>query len=96
MNIFLDDLRQTPLGFERTFTVEETIKLIAQNPKKVGILSLDNDLGIGFEDGYKVLDWLEEQVFSGHEEYLPNEIVVHSANPIGGKRMRVVIEKLYK
>lgn len=48
MNIFLDDCRKTPEGFNRTYTVEETIALLEKcrdEGIEVNILSLDNDLG---------------------------------------------------
>ena len=34
ISIFLDDLRQTPKGFERTYTVPETIELIQDCQEK--------------------------------------------------------------
>lgn len=63
VSIYLDDLRPTPEGFTRTHTVEETIALL-QTCGDVKILSLDNDLGEGLQEGYKVMDWLEEAVLT--------------------------------
>ena len=50
ISIFLDDRRQTPKGFERTYTVAETIELMQDCQNKnidIDVLSLDNDLGDG-------------------------------------------------
>lgn len=58
MKIYLDDERETPEGWQRSYTVEETITLLQNH--EVSALSLDNDLGEGNQEGYKVLDWLEE------------------------------------
>lgn len=99
MKIFLDDIRKEPLGFVRTYTVESTKHLIRACIVKgecVEILSLDNDLGEGIEEGYKVLDWLEELHFENPEFPLPHEVRVHSANPVARKRMQQVINKLYR
>lgn len=96
INIFLDDLRETPCGFERTYNVADTIKYLVEYQNKVDILSLDNDLGEHQEEGYKVLDWLEEEVFkNGNIKFLPKTIRIHSANPVAAKRMRSIIERLY-
>lgn len=95
MKIFLDDVRDTPKGWWRTFTVDSTISLLMANPGKVKILSLDNDLGEGQLEGYKVLDHLDYLVFLGEHQYLPEKIVIHSANPVARDRMSVVINKLY-
>ena len=53
INIYLDDVRQAPGCFIRTYTVEETIGLIQRHNGNIGIVSLDNDLGEGFEEGRK-------------------------------------------
>jgi len=93
MKIYLDDERQTPPGFIRTYTVEETIQLLIENEGKIDILSLDNDLGDGFLEGYRVMDWIEEKVFT--ENYKPpTTMLVHSANPQGRKRMLTIIDRI--
>jgi hypothetical protein len=64
---------------------------------KWDLLLLDHDLssfnpGDGKErTGYDIMCWLEE-----FTAYLPGEIEIVSANPVGRKRMQLVIEKLYK
>lgn len=92
MNIYLDDVRETPEGFLRCFTVEECISLL-QTHAEINILSLDNDLGDGFQEGYKVLDFLEEEIYFGRLRK-PKKIIVHSANPVAKQRMLMVIKKL--
>ena len=98
ISIFLDDLRQTPKGFERTYTVPETIELIQDCQDKhieIDVLSLDNDLGDGEAEGYTILDWMEEQFFEDESFQLPNKIVVHSDNAAARERMEMVIARLY-
>lgn len=96
VNIYLDDCRQTPSFYDiRTYTVEETIEELIKNKGNVNFLSLDNDLGEGLLEGYKVLDWLEEEFYVNNFP-LPNNIFVHSANSAAMIRMNSVINKLYK
>jgi|SRR5579885_590181 hypothetical protein len=77
MKIYMDDERNTPDGWERTYTVEQTIDKLQS--RQVTHLSLDNDLGEGNQEGYKVLDWLEETVYFDRSFPMP-EISIHSAN----------------
>lgn len=96
VNIFLDDLRETPNGFIRTYTVPETIEEIQNNLGNIGILSLDNDLGENLDEGYKVVDWLEEQYYTNKNFILPDKIQIHSANMSAKMRMNKIIKKLYE
>ena len=98
VSVFLDDIRPAPKGFLRTYTVRETIALIKELQAEgdvIDVLSLDNDLGEGESEGYKVLDWLEEEFFTDGSFVLPNRIVVHSSNPSARMRMEMVIDRLY-
>lgn len=79
MKIFLDDCREAPAGWVRTYTPKETIELLKFN--QVEALSLDHDLGDDerISTGYDVLLWIEERViFDGYVP--PTEIQVHSSN----------------
>lgn len=91
MKLYLDDCRDTPRGWERTYTVEETKKILAT--RQVTHLSLDNDLGDGQEEGYKVLDWLEEEVYNDHSFPLP-EITIHSSNASRVEYMKRAIDAI--
>lgn len=95
INIFLDDCRNTPQGFIRTYTVEETISLLRQYKGMIGVVSLDNDLGEDLQEGYKVAEWLEENVMV-NKYPLPERVVVHSMNPIACKRIQTIIHRLYE
>lgn len=91
MKVYMDDLRPTPVGWERTYTVEETIDKL--KTKSVSDLSLDNDLGEGLLEGFKVLDWLEREVFFNPSFPIP-VITIHSANEGRAPMMRMVARKL--
>lgn len=99
MNIFLDDCRETPAGFNRTYTVEETIALLEKcrdEGIEVNILSLDNDLGEGMKEGRKVLDFLEMEQFLNNFP-LPREVRIHSSNAPARMYMEAILQKkLYR
>lgn len=102
MHIFLDDLRDTPPGWTRTYTVEETINWLNHAREKVGsrpeCVSLDNDLGYRLTEGYKVARWIEEQA---HEVIynppyfmlgIPRKVIIHTANSRAANEMAKAIE----
>lgn len=97
MKIYLDDVRDTPDGWTRTYTVDETIELLKTG--KVEEISLDHDLGKDkdgndLRDGYYVLSWIEEQVVVN--QFVPPIMNVHSANAVGWQRMKVAIQQIQK
>jgi hypothetical protein len=68
--------------------------IVALKQEKWDLLLLDHDLG-DFHDGtektgYDIMLFLEE-----HPQYLPGKIEIVSSNPVGRRRMQVVIDKLY-
>lgn len=86
MNIYLDDERDTPEGYTRTYTVEETIALIKANDGHIYRLSLDNDLGAGYKEGREVLNWIEEQAFNNTLQPIPH-IIIHTGNTVAQDQM---------
>lgn len=96
MKIWLDDIRTPPDGSWKWLkTAEDVINWFRLNHDvwDVEILSLDNDLGEGLDEGYKVLDWLEEKKFYVPNFVVPKKIQVHSSNPVARRRMEQIIEK---
>lgn len=86
IKVYLDDERKPPKGWVSFKTVPELISFYEKNYKDIKELSLDHDLGLGTYTGYEFLKWLEQKVFYGEFDFIP-EINVHSANPVGRKRM---------
>lgn len=96
VNIYLDDERKPPVGFIGVKTVDECIdwlKTCRQKGTIVTMLSLDHDLGEidpvtnTEKTGYDVLCWLEENL-----EAMPEQIVLHTQNPVGRRRMQMVLD----
>lgn len=97
MKIYLDDERQTPEGWVRTYTPKETIELLKKHAGEITDLSLDHDLGddVFIGTGYHVLIWLEQVVFYNPSYNVPN-ITVHSANSSAKIKMDMAIERIYR
>ena len=96
MRVWLDDRREAPPGWVRVRTPEEAIALLETGD--VVEISLDHDLGLLDGDrertGYDVLIWLEREVAEGRWIIPLPEISVHSANPVGRKRMEQAIASI--
>lgn len=91
MKVYLDDCRTTPEGWVRTYTVKETIEKLKTG--KVRELSLDNDLGTGLEEGYKVMDWLEQHCFENQDFQVPR-LFFHTDNATRKAYMKQVAYKI--
>lgn len=109
LRVYLDDLRDAPEGWVRTYTVEETVALLKTG--KVKTLSLDHDLG-GYSHYNEELatDGLYASDFTGektgydvllwlenevyHRRLTPPEVEVHSANSAGRKRMLAAVASI--
>ena len=93
MKVYLDDQREAPEGWTRTYTARATIALVEAGG--VTHLSLDHDLGENIDEvgtGYDVLLWIEEQVATCGQS--PPEITVHSANVGARPKMELAIESI--
>lgn len=91
MKVYLDDERETPIGWTRAFTAQEAIFMLKSG--KVEEISLDHDLGTE-DTGYDVALWIEEAAFSGQLNRIKWNI--HSNNPSGASRIRAALESAEK
>ncbi|MBF4391506.1 cyclic-phosphate processing receiver domain-containing protein, partial [Vibrio anguillarum] len=77
MKVYLDDERDTPEGWVRSYWPEEVIELLKSG--NVTEISLDHDLGDDDHGtGYDVVLWIEEAVIT--RGFVPPIMKVHSAN----------------
>lgn len=91
MKVFLDDSRDTPEGWTRTYCPAATIELLKTG--LVSELSLDHDLGDDSHGtGYDVLLWIEREVVL--HSFRPPIIKVHSSNPSARKKMELAIQRI--
>lgn len=84
INIYLDDLRLCPEGFAIARTYGEAVKLLEDN--KVGILSLDHDLGEDeygniLKTGYDLVKYICENNCDIEKIY------IHTDNVVGRENM---------
>lgn len=98
VNIYLDDERQTPENMIRVKTADECIQLLREcyaNKIKVGILSLDHDLGPPEAGtGYDVICWLEEQIFTNELFPAPEKLNIHSMNSAAVPKMWAAVKAI--
>ena len=89
---WLDDCRPVPSKEWTLFVKAEdliaTLKICFEAGTPIEVISLDNDLGDGLMEGYKVLDWLESLQMP-----IDFGVQIHSANPVARERMRAIIQR---
>ena len=94
MKIWLDDIRQAPLGYTHTKSGNETKEVIIKAEQEgvaIELLDLDHDLGDFAYDGgdaIKILDWLIERGTL-------YQIEIHTANPVGRDNMLRTISRYW-
>ena len=91
MRVYLDDERQTPVGWVRVYWPDEAIELLKTG--NVNEISLDHDLGDDDRGtGYDVVLWVEEAVIT--RGFKPPKMAVHSANSSARAKMKSGIENI--
>lgn len=97
MRIFVDDIRETPSGYVRCYTVGETLDLIVDCYKKdipIEEISLDHDAGDFGQDYIHILYWLEEMLYLAGVDYVKDtKFYLHTGNPVGRDNMWRIIKK---
>ena len=86
MNLYLDDIRQTPENFERVYDYDEFVNFINKNGVPE-FISFDHDLGEG-KTGFDCAKFLVEFCLDNGVSDI--NFQVHSQNPVGKEN----IEKL--
>ena len=96
--LFVDDLRDQPQDDEsHTWTTSRTVweALTKLSLIEFDVLSLDHDLDsfLGYKEltGYDITLWLASRKNEGL--YIPPDIRIHSANPVGRENMQSVITR---
>jgi CheY-like chemotaxis protein len=91
--LYLDDLRDTPKGWDRVHTAQECVEALAT--QQYDTVSLDHDLGENQLTGYDVLAWLEETV-QQHKDFRIPTIFIHTDNPVGRIRMVQALQSIWR
>lgn len=88
MQLYLDDLRPTPKGFDRVYSYEEFVAYLERKGLPE-FISFDHDLGEDLS-GYDCAKYLVEYCLE-HQLPLP-DYQVHSQNPIGKENIERLLE----
>lgn len=89
INIWVDDVREPPPGWVWVASSKSAIAWLKVWKEKGAILdkmSLDHDLG-GDDTTRPLIIWMIEN------DYWPQEVVVHSSNPVGREWLEGMIER---
>lgn len=93
MDVFLDDRRQTPLGWTRVYWPDQAIALLETG--QVRCISLDHDLGNNARGtGMNVLVWLLTAV--REQSFTSPDICIHTANPQARRAMQAMADEIHK
>ncbi|MCI8407001.1 MAG: cell division protein FtsJ [Oscillospiraceae bacterium] len=84
MNLFLDDIRPTPTGYEAVDNYKDCIFLLGT--REYERVSLDYSLGSKWT-GLDVLKWMAEN------QRFPKELNIHSTHPYGRSAMAAYIRE---
>ena len=88
MNLYLDDLRPTPEGFDRVYSYEEFVAYLERKGLP-DFISFDHDLGEDLS-GYDCAKYLVAYCLE-HLRSLP-DYQVHSQNPVGRENIERLLE----
>lgn len=88
VRLWVDDERPMPpeYNYHATYAVEAKVVL---SKFKVSAISLDHDLGVG-GNGHDIASFIESAAYDG--TICRMEWRVHSANPVGARRIRQAME----
>ena len=84
MQLYLDDIRPTPDGWQRAHSVNEAISMVEASDAWDAV-SLDHDLGDFAGDGGDAVRFVDWMVANGR---FPNVVHIHTSNPVGRDNMR--------
>ena len=88
MNLYLDDIRQTPENFERVYDYDEFVNFINKNGVPE-FISFDHDLGEG-KTGFDCAKFLVEFCLDNGVSDI--NFQVHSQNPVGKENIEKLLD----
>lgn len=95
IKIFVDDIRPTPDGFLRFYTVNDTVSYIRRMYKAGNTdfyISLDHDAGDYGADYINILKDLEALRYGGKLNHMNLQVHFHSMNVVGIMNMRAIVK----
>lgn len=104
MKLYIDDIRPAPEGWIQARTVTDAIKTIARFGRDITDISLDHDISMAVSVGGEYRPFPSPETFQAVAYYMieyyrsPNpkpNVVIHTANPVGGKELGLLLEGEY-
>ena len=92
INLYLDDVRETPDNFVRVYNYEEFVQFINENSVP-DFISFDHDLGEG-KTGFDCAKFLVKSCLDNGISKI--NFVVHSQNPVGKENIEKLLENFNK
>lgn len=92
MKLFLDDVRPCPDGWILARN-EREFKEAFNCGQYVKEVSFDNDLGAAEKEGWELINWLRDNIYSG-VVLAPKRMYVHSMNPVARQRIQATINDI--
>ncbi len=96
MKLFVDDVRAAPKGWVLARNVEEAIRILATSPEMITDISLDYDAGSqdrGEGGTFEPVAYFIGEKANGSAFFADDlEVKIHSANPVGAKKLAQILE----
>lgn len=103
---YLDDVRETPIGYMRFYSVNSLFNFISSKIKAMGSysndklifhLDLDHDLGDFYADGGDGINLIKKLIENGYNELKNVEFYffLHTMNPVGKENMKALIDRYF-
>lgn len=93
IKIYLDDIREAPLGWVVVRNSFDFKKLVLKTPEDIDKISFDNDLGERIE-GWELANWLRDEIKAGTVKR-PRSMSAHSWNPVARDKINATIREIY-
>ena len=94
LKLFLDDEREAPPGWTLCRSVE-ALRVHLRSTAQIEAMSLDYDMGSGYETGLHALDWILKEVKSNPSFTPPASIRAHTRSIDMGIEMRRKIGEIH-
>lgn len=89
LKVWIDDIRPMPESYDIWVKSLEDWWGLSRELARIDFVSFDHDLG-NREDAYQIAKEIEREAYWGDIE--PFDWEIHSANPVGAKRIRQALE----
>ena len=94
MKLWLDDIREAPDGWTWYTSPWTALRHVLCMEQEITEWSLDHDLGLDVPSGHDFLSMILTLIDRGCSIHIPENITLHSMNPVGRDNMLMVLEEI--